>query len=179
MLVGVVVFVASTCITVFLKSPEITPLSIAAASNKVNLQDPVILTVVNQDGGMVCNEEKYVRLRVYKSGRIEGEGFTERSLKACKREKKTAILDARELYHLRNAIEQRELFNGLDKYPQYAIYTDTYLHSEITFGSASQKRIALTNPELDDPRNLANYPAVLVQLLREIDYATSKFGFKY
>ena len=33
----------------------------------------MILTVENQDSGMVCNTDQYLRLRVYLSGRIEGD----------------------------------------------------------------------------------------------------------
>lgn len=167
----------SILISILPGSPQIASRGITPDVVGTTSQDPVILTVVNQDGGMVCNEDKYLRLRVYLSGRIEGDSFN--STKVCKRERKTAMLDDVRLANLRRALERSDLLKCENEYPQFAIHPDTYTHSLITFKlGPKEKSIALTNPESDDPRNTAHYPKALLALLREIEEITEHFEFR-
>ena len=171
----IVVFVLLT-LSIFLGSPQISSRLIIPRVSETIKEDPVILSVVNQDGGMVCNTDKYLRLRVYLSGRIEGDTSDG---KTCHRQRKTAIVDEIRLANLRRALEHRDLLTCKNEYPQFAIYTDTYTHSVMTFTIGEQeKSIKLTNPASDDPRNIANYPKQLLALLRVIDEITEHFDFR-
>jgi len=176
-LVGLLSLVAAVSFTIRINAPQPVPTSIAPLVVEATDLDPVILTVMNRDGGMVCNKDEYLQLRVYLSGRIEGESFDDTN--SCRRERRTAMLDDVRLANLKRALEQRALLKCKDKYPQYAVYTDTYTDSVVTFGIGKEdKRIALTNPELVDPRNTTNYPKALIDLLREVEEITEHFGFK-
>jgi hypothetical protein len=158
-------------------STHIAPMAVTPDVVGTTSQEPVILTVVNQDGGMVCNEDKYLRLRVYVSGRIEGDSFD--AAKSCHRERKTAMLDDVRRANLRRALERSDLLKCKNEYPQFVVETDTYTHSVMTFKvGQEEKSIALTNPESDDPRNIANYPKALLMLLREIDEIREHFEFR-
>ena len=176
-----VVFGLTLTLSIFISilpgSPQIASKRITPDVVGTTSQEPVILTVVNQDGGMVCNEDKYLRLRVYVSGRIEGDTFDH--TKVCKRERKTAMLDDIRLANLRRALERSDLLKCENEYPQFAIHTDTYTQSLITFKlGPKEKSIALTNPESDNPGNTAHYPKALLALLREIEEITEHFEFR-
>ena len=170
------VFTLSILISILPGSPRLASIPTTPHPVGIDSQDPVILTVENQDGGMVCNTDKYLRLRVYLSGRIEGDSFDH--TKTCHRERKTAMLDDVRLANLRRALERRDLLKCENQYPQFAIHTDTYTHSRMTFKiEQEEKSIALTNPESADPSNIANYPKALMALLREIDEIIEHFEF--
>lgn len=171
------VLTLSILIPILPGSPQIASRGIAPDVLGTTSQEPVILTVVNQDGGMVCNEDKYLRLRVYVSGRIEGDSFD--PTKDCKRERKTAMLDDVRLANLRRALERSDLLKCENEYPQFSVHTDTYTHSLITFKiGPKEKSIALTNPESNAPANIAHYPKALLALLREIEEITEHFEFR-
>jgi len=167
----------SILISILPGSPQIASRGITPDVVGTTSQDPVILTVVNQDGGMVCNEDKYIRLRVYLSGRIEGDSFDQ--TKTCHRKKKTAMLDEIRLANVRRALADRDLLRCKNEYPQFAIRVDDYTDSVMTFRIGQhEKSIKLTNPESDDPRNIANYPKPLIALLRVVEEITEHFEFR-
>ena len=177
MLVGIVVFVLSVSLTLLVSTLQIVPIAIDPLVLETACQDPVILTVMNHDGGMVCNNDEYLRLRVYLSGRIESDSFD--NTESCRRERKTAVLDDVRLANLRRTLENRDLLKCKNEYPQSVIYVDTYTYSVMTFEiGQEEKRIALTNPAWNDPRNIANYPKTLIELLREVDEMTEHFEFR-
>src|SRR5690242_326801 len=91
MLLGFTVFAFASSLTILTRSTEISALAQAPVVKKSELKDPIILEVRNKDGGDVCNTKEYVRLRVYLSGRIEGDGFTKTEW--CKRERRSAVLN--------------------------------------------------------------------------------------
>ena len=160
-----------------LRSPQIGSIPITPQVAGNILKDPVILTVVNQDGGMVCSTDKYLRLRVYSSGRIEADSFDDSRF--CHRKKKTALLDDLRLANLRRALDRRDLLMCKNEYPQFAVSTDSYTDSVMSFKiGQEEKTIRLTNPEWNDPMNIANYPKALIALLRQIDEIREHFEFR-
>jgi hypothetical protein len=176
-LVGVVFFALSVSLTLFLRPPQIASIAVAPPAMETIHQDPIILTVVNQDGGMVCNQDEYLQLRVYLSGHIEADTFDD--TQSCQPKRRTAMLDEVRLANLRRVLEQRDLLKCKDEYPQFAIYTDTYTHSTITFKIGNEnKSIGLTNPDWRHPRNAAEYPKALLELLREVDEIRDHFKLR-
>jgi len=174
--IGIIVIVLLT-LSIYWGAPPVGSRPITPRVAETTVEDPVILTVVNKDGGMVCSEEKYIRLRAYSSGRIEGDSYDQ--TETCHRKKKTAMLDEIRLANLRRALEDRELLKCKNKYPQFAIRIDDYTDSVLTFQIGQhEKSIKLTNPEPDNPRNIANYPKPLIALLRVVDEITEHFGFR-
>jgi hypothetical protein len=175
LLVGVVAFVLSITLTLLLKPPQIASITTVPLVSETAHEDPVILTMVNQDGGMAYTDE-YLRLRVYLSGRIEGDSFDTESNKHTRQ---SAMLDDVRLANLKRALEQRDLLKCKDKYPPFVIYTDTYTHATLTFRVGNEeKSIALTNPESAHPGNIENYPKALITLLSRVDEITEHFKFR-
>ena len=176
LLVGIVVFVLSVSLTLLLRPPQIATMAIAPLVSQTAPVDPVILTVEDRDGGMVVNRDEYLRLRVYLSGRIESDSFEGTDFNH--RTRRTAMLDEVRLANVKRALEQRDLLACKDEYPQFAIYTDTWTNSTMTFKVGNEtKRITLTNPDSDDPSNIANYPKALLYLLHQVDEITDHFNF--
>ena len=177
MLFGFAVFVMASSLTILLKPAEISSLPQPPLVEKSNPPDPVILEVKNTDV-RIGNIRQYVRLRVYLSGRIEGDGYTKASLKLDERERRDAVLDDERFTHLKMLLSQSALMDLRDEYPPYLIYQDTWEDSSISFGLEREKRIFLTNPDPTNPENIANYPQPLLTLLVEIDDITKQFGFE-
>ena len=174
--IGIIVVVL-LALSIFQEAPPVGSRPITPRVAETTVEDPVILTVVNQDGGMVCNEDKYIRLRVYLSGRIEGDSFDQ--TETCQRKKKTALLDEIRLANVRRALADRDLLRCKNEYPQFAVRVDDYTNSVMTFRIGQhEKSIKLTNPESDNPRNIANYPKPLTALLRVVDEITEHFEFR-
>jgi hypothetical protein len=178
MLFGLAVFVIASSLTIILKPAEIGSLPQASLVDQPKVRDPIILEVRNAEGRMIGNIREYVRLRVYLSGRIEGDGYTKAGLKSGERERRDAVLDDERFTRLKMLLSQSALMDLRDKYPPYVTYQDTWEDSSISFGLERVKRIALTNPDPTEPENIANYPPALLNLLVEVDGITKQFGFE-
>jgi len=135
--------------------------------------EAVLLEVSARDWGMVCTNENYLELRVYDTGRTEGDVFSGscnvvfiRFLSSFKR--KTSQLKPNQLAELKAVLSEEELSTLKNSYPQFAIYVDSGTNQSISFEhEGKRQKVELINPDPTDRRNVANYPASLIKLLVE------------
>jgi hypothetical protein len=137
-------------------------------------REPILLEVVSRDGGMVCTTEAYLEVRVYASGRVEGEVFSGRCMSRWPRlfssfSRREAQLNANQLSELEELLKQSDFSMVKESYPHFVVYTDSGTFQTIKFEyEGKEKKVALVNPDPTDARNKANYPMALVNLLLEI-----------
>jgi len=137
-------------------------------------REQIVIEVVSHDGGMVCTTEEYLELRVYASGRVEGEVFSGRCMSRWSRlfssfSRLEAHLDANQLGELEALLKQSDFSMVKEAYPQFVMYIDSGTFKTIKFEyEGKEKKVALVNPDPTDARNKANYPTALVNLLLEI-----------
>ena len=145
----------------------------------------VLLDVSAREGGFVCSPENYLELRVYTSGRVEGDvpsgscppglvralgnNILDYYLRIFSSfERRSSQLDANQLAQLRAVLNQPELAAVKESYPYFVIQTDSATFQTIRFEHAGQQQtVRLVNSEPTDPRNKANYPPSLIKLLLE------------
>jgi len=136
--------------------------------------EPTILEVIDQDWGTVCSTEKHLALRVYASGRTERDVYTgpcwPRLSKIFSSYRlRDSQLDTDQLNQLKTALNQLHWSTAKDAYPQYVIERDSGVFETINFEVGGTPRsVSLVNPEPTDPRNKANYPPALINLLLQI-----------
>jgi len=136
--------------------------------------EPVILEVIDQDGGMVCSTEKHLALRVYESGFMEGDVYTGQCWPRLSKifssyKLRDSHLDASQLEQLKTALNQLHWSTAKDVYPQYVIGKDSGVFETINFEVGGTRRsVSLINPQPTDPRNKANYPPALINLLLQM-----------
>jgi hypothetical protein len=140
---------------------------------------PVLLEITARDGGMVCSTRKYLELRVYESGRIEGDAFkglcAPVSLGFFMRHK--GRLNINQIAELKSVLHQSELSAVKDSYPQFVMYDDSGTSEVILFEHQGQRKsIALVNSDPDNSENVENYPPSLIKLLREAKQVRERLG---
>ena len=167
LVVGVITFSLGVSAATLYLLPDAAPSANDKAAARPARTDRVILEVTRRDTISACYTDEYTELRAYESGRFEGDIFTVGSV--CTPRLRSAHLDAGDLGELITLLRRPAFISVNGEYPQFAIYTDSVTCQTIRFArEGGEQKITLINPSPTNPKNKANYPPVLLDLLLKV-----------